>query len=844
MALPKSVMNNHRVLIIGLGNVPFDGDQIVEGGGLRTWGLANALSSKRFEVRLLIPSSYLTSEMQVNEFLTIIPFDSATELIVEVKRASVVIYPAGEIHFSNLCVKNRNSLTILIADAYVPIHVEVASRQFHDKMQSEEIDFNSMSPYWLSAVTSADIVLCASREQQAYYLGIFSATGHLSPSSYAHIRIVVVPFGYFPKPGKAVEDLIQNKLQEISPLTILWYGGFYPWFDTSKFSDVLSKLDSLISGSNNLDYQVQIIGAVNPFIEDENFKSHSKKQIENLEQNKRVSFSPWLPFSERYKAFQDIDVVICLTSEGYENTLAWRTRYLDFIEYSVPLLTNSSDPLATRIINNHCGWQFTSTNSDELALKLRDFILDQTNLINAKKNYQVLQRELTWDASVSPLVDLLERKRSEILSRSRAIKNEFRDSESFSLKPSLSQLIKFGINQIRTRGLRSTLGRTWRFLSNSFPSWGNRAKPRARHGVKRALIFAHQLDFSGSPLIALRVAQEIRSNLSSLHLVKVEVYCFGKIEQELADELKDSGVALFRIEKHQTPNIYPSDMVIVNGLAQPEGLVHKILKASLVAEHAPIFLVHEDRPLKHLSKKILEKLGKSLEAGRIEIITPSIGTANSLRVHTRSSLVKNRPYPINDYVGPEVEFSESLKIHLTGGTHDFRKNQQFALILVSIIHDRIQNDPVRFRQIHLSLIGIDEETAYGKFIADSAMPMKKFVSVYPPMKKSDVERIVSKCNTVICVSEYEALPLFVSESMAKGQLVLRNNCSGQEEQISDLQNGVLIRLEDVQNASEKVISLLDRSVTSDETLKAMGQASRAMAEKQIASSCLDYLGWS
>ena len=836
-------MNNQRVLIIGLGNVPFDGDQIVEGGGLRTWGLANALSSKHLEVRLLIPRSYLASELQVNKFLTIIPYESASELIVELEKASVVIYPAGAPHISNLCIESRDSSTILIADAYVPIHVEVASRQFHDKMQSEEIDFNSMSPYWLNALTSADIVLCASKEQQAYYLGILSATGHLRPSSYARIRIVVVPFGYFPNQKKVFENLVENRIEEMPPLTILWYGGFYPWFDTTKFADVLLKLDSLISESNNLDYKVRIIGAENPFVEDENFKSHSKKEIRNLEQNDRVTFSPWLPFNERYKAFQDIDVVICLTSEGYENTLAWRTRYLDFIEYSVPLLTNSSDPLSTRIVNHHCGWKFNSTNSDELAIKLRDFILERTNLIKAKENYQVLQKELTWDASVSPLVDLLNLKPSKILLRSTPIYNEIQDSENFSLKPSMSQLIKFGISQLRTRGLKFTLVRTWRFLSYAFKSKLNFAKPKTLPKAKRAIIFVHQLDFSGSPLIAFRIAQEIRSNIDSIPLDKIEVYCFGSINKELADELKDSSVALFRIEKHHKPKIHPSDLVIVNGLAQPEGLVLEILNASKSAEHAPIFLVHEDRPLKHLSEQILEKMGKFLDAGFIKIIAPSIGTTNSLRLHTNSQLIETRPYPINDFVSPELDFSDSLRIHLTGSTHDFRKNQQFALILVSLVNERVQSDPVRFRQIHLSLIGVDDKTSYGEFIVESAISMNKFVSVYPPMKKTDVEKIVSKCNAVICVSEYEALPLFVSESMAKGQLVFRNNCSGQEEQVSDLENGLLIRLEDVHNASEKITSLLDRTITSNETLQAMGQASRGMVEEQIRMNCLDYLGW-
>jgi len=834
----------HKILIIGLGNVPFDGDQIVEGGGLRTWGLANTLSSKFYQVRLLIPNSYLASEIQINEFLKIIPYQSTSELITEMKKASVVIYPAGAPHLSNLCIENRDSLTILIADAYVPIHVEVASRQFHDKMQSEETNFISMSPYWLNAVVCADIVLCASQEQQAYYLGIFSATGHLTPSNYGQVRIVVVPFGYFPTPKKVVENLVQDKAQVFPPLSILWYGGFYPWFDTNKFAEVLSRLDSLISDKSNFDYQVKVIGAENPFVEDQNFKNHSKKQINNLKRNDRVSFSPWLSYSERHKAFDDTDVVICLTSKGYENTLAWRTRYLDFIEFAVPLLTNSNDPLSTRIVNNKCGWIFDSTNPDELALMLRDFIIDRTNLINAKKNFQVLQSELTWETSISPLVNLLELNRTEILSTSSDEISRFDNLEKTSLKPDISELIKFGINQLRTSGLRSTFGRTLRYFRNTFQNSVEISTSRSGREVKRALIFVHQLDFSGSPLIAFRVARGINSKLLSLNLDKVEVYSYGKIEQKLADELKNSGIALIRIEKHQTPNINASDLVIVNGLAQPEALVHKILKSSAVTEYAPIFLVHEDRPLKHLSKDILEKLGKSLDARMIKIVAPSIGTAESLRLVTQSLQVETRPYPIDDYLGPEVDFSDSLRIHLTGSTHDFRKNQQFALILVSIIYNRIQSDPVRFRKIHLSLVGIDEKTAYGKFIADSARSMKEFVTIYPPMNKIDAEEIVSNCNAVICVSEYEALPLFVSESMAKGQIVLRNNCSGMEEQITDLQNGVLIKLEDVEKSAESIISLLDRSITSDESLKEMGLASRVMVEKQIESSILEYLGLS
>lgn len=836
-------MNSHKVLVIGLGNIPLDDNQIVEGGGLRAWGLAYALSTKHFSVRLLIPGAYLTSEKKVNEYLSVIPYGSTTDLASEISKSSVVIYPAGAPHISSLCIANKDSSTILIADAYVPIHVEVASRQFHDKMQSEEIDFNSMSPYWLNAITSADAILCASQEQQAYYLGILSATGYLRPSSYQNIRILVVPFGYFPNTEVKISYVDNNLIRQPSTLRILWYGGFYPWFDTSKFMDVLSNLDQLISEDKNKDYQVRVIGAENPFIEDENFKSHTNKQIANLKRNKHVTFSPWLPFNQRFKAFQDIDIVICLTSEGYENTLAWRTRYLDFIEYSVPLLTNSSDPLSTRIVQNNCGWKIDSSDSDDLALKLRDIILDRESLINARASYQTFKQQLTWDKSVLPLEKLLKERPSIILQNSINLSRENANLLDFSQKPSTRQLIKFGISQLRIRGFRHTLVRTQRFVKSSIQNKRIRSKTGQIPKNKRALIFMHQLDFSGSPLIGSGLALELKSRMSSLQLDRIEIYCFGKVEQELANELTDVGIHLYRVEKHHSPKIHQSDLVIVNGLAQPEALILEILRASSLTEIAPIFLVHEDRPLVHVSEKTLGKLGKALDSGLLKMVTPSVGTTDSLRLHTNSQLIETRPYPIKNIESLNLGFSKALSIHLTGSTHDFRKNQQLALILVALIKNRTQDDLVRFRQIHLSLLGVDEATAYGKFIAESAKSLKGFVSIYPPMAKKEVEKIVSKCNAVICVSEYEALPLFVSESMAKGQIVLRNNCSGHDEQVADLENGVLINLEDIDGAVDKIVSLLDRTLTTDEALETMGKTSRTMVQKQINSSFLDYLGW-
>ena len=123
-----------RILIVSLGNVPHNESQKVEGGGLRCWGLAKSLAARGFEVRLCVPDVYLSEVIIVDAGLEVFPYATAQELINQIDRATAVIYPAGAPHISNLCIDNRGPSTILIADAYVPIHVEVASRQFEDKM--------------------------------------------------------------------------------------------------------------------------------------------------------------------------------------------------------------------------------------------------------------------------------------------------------------------------------------------------------------------------------------------------------------------------------------------------------------------------------------------------------------------------------------------------------------------------------------------------------------------------------------------------------------------------------------------------------------------------------------
>lgn len=830
---------NHKILIISLGNVPYDANQIVEGGGLRCWGLAKALSESGYLVKLCIPDSYLIEALKISTNLVVVPYESATDLIQELIDSTVVIYPAGAPHLSNLCIENSSPSTILVADAYVPIHVEVASRQFQTQIANEEVNYRSLSAYWLRAITDAQIIICASEEQQAYYLGILAATGRLSPVTYHQVVIVVIPFGFFPESEIKVEGDVKIQSSQNTKLNILWYGGFYPWFDTSSFANLLSNLDSKLVEEPNVDYQVRVVGALNPFIIDKNFVSHANEQIRILKNNSKVTFLPWLPFEKRKQSFYEIDVVICLTSDGYENQLAWRTRYLDFIEFSVPLLTNSNDPLAKKIIETEAGWYFDSNNPQLMQNKLLEILREPAQHLAAKQNYTKLKTLFTWDQAIKPLAEILQNDSSKLLEDKVKNQNQPTVRQIDPLrKPSIFRLFLFGLSQLRSEGISATFNRSRRYIS----SRRNSSKNPKLLDSPRALLFLHQLDYSGSPLVATELAINLANRLQEFNLAKILIFSFGKIDSRLAESLIEKGIAVIPIEGTHVPRIVKTDLVIINGLAHNENFFLKIIEQSQSMVRAPIILVHEDRPLVHLEQRTLNKIGHALNMGRIRIISPSLGTTRNLQKSLKSNLIETKPYSINQYPICEKNFEEVLNIHLTGSTHDFRKNQHFALILVSLIEQQIKIRQSQFRKIHLTLIGVNQDTAYGKSIHNLASSMKNYVSIYPPKTKEETIEIIKRCNTVLCISEYEALPLFVSESMTMGHIVLRNNCSGVDEQLLDGQNGLLLDLSNLHEASEKILTLLDKHKTSNAQLEEMSNESKRLVAPMLVADSLDFLG--
>ncbi|MFO0959539.1 MAG: glycosyltransferase [Isosphaeraceae bacterium] len=98
-------------------------------------------------------------------------------------------------------------------------------------------------------------------------------------------------------------------------------------------------------------------------------------------------------------------------------------------------------------------------------------------------------------------------------------------------------------------------------------------------------------------------------------------------------------------------------------------------------------------------------------------------------------------------------------------------------------------------------------------------------------------RHIREANVTLCYSIRECLPMFVFEGMLAGHPILRNECSGIDEQLVDGENGYLAGAEDYWGLVAAIEKILNRDKTPNEMLASMSRRSYEMAHAQRHNRC-------
>jgi glycosyltransferase involved in cell wall biosynthesis len=830
-----------RVLVLSNGPVPHAAHVVVEGGGLRSWGLARGLQAHGIEVTVGVDAAHGDLETDVNGIrVTSFRRDEALIRLMEHVDAVLVSYCMGAT--TEYVMNQLPSGVLLLGDAYVPIHVEVAAREAED-VELEQKEFLADLPRWNSALQRCDALLAASPEQELYYTGLLAGLGRVTPESYRERRLLRVPFGiHLDEEPPTERDRSDGRLKA------LWFGGVYPWFDAGALTSSLQ-----LARERGVPADITMAGAKNPFVQHEHFVQHADAAVRAAEATQDITILDWLPYSQRRRAYETSDVIVSLNTIGPENKFSWRTRLVDYVWSGMPLLTNGGDPLAERLIAAGAAHRLEAATPEAVADAFELMHREPERMPRMRDQMSAQRAALDWRDCVSPLVQTLNAGLTSIelpvlqvgpsgagvAVGSAAVPTTVTQARVAAAKTYAVRARRYA----RTYGARRTAVVAARVLSSKMP------KPSLTPAAPHLWVISHQLDTSGAPKVALDVAADARRALGR---GRVSIIGFPPVAPSRLMEARRADVPVHALERGMPlPLIRPHDSVLLNSLAVPPNVVHDVLWR---LEHGRLahvqWFVHEDQPQRWWDPGLVPRVASLVESGKLRLLVPSVQMrerhARHLWLDEGIDLVPLRievPQRLQRARGPE-DFSR-LAFHLTGAAHDGRKGHAAALTAFQeLVLTTDMSDASRWRDFELQFIGLGDDFMSGELRHLGAALLGKRFTPMTAAPHDSVLRIMSKANVVLCCAVYEAFGLYISESMAMGHVVLRNSAAGMEEQLEDGRNGLWIGDQDQAAFVAALRRVLDRQATGDDELARWSRRSTELAAPSLTAAYADLARWS
>jgi glycosyltransferase involved in cell wall biosynthesis len=827
-----------KILILSDGPVPTPEHTKVEGGGLRCWGLAQGLKQNNQDIEITV--AYNKNHAKLDAFtdnyegIQIATWELETiPQLLHGFDSVIVSYCMGMLSVTVAQAINVNQQLVL--DCYVPIYIEVSARQSND-IEGEYGAFHGDIGRWSAVLLRGDIFLCASEAQKDFYRGVLSAVGRINPVTYSEELLVIVPYGIYREEAMATNTPITQLIgQNQQYKKILWFGGIYPWFDLRELVNAVSKVNQKVPA------KLIIVGAKNPFNGHPDFLRKYDELVSFISENNLdnlVILKEWVSFSDRANWYLDSDLVVVMNREGLENSLAWRTRLVDFMWADLPIITNGGDPLGEELILAGAAARFSGSLSQELADDLCALLADDKALKTLKKNLTALRPKYYWDTVTKEL-------HSKIINGTRAKDLEtmgiYKLTEDTARSGKVTRLMRKAKKipaYARKHGTRNTVkiigGIANRKLARYLPS---------SHEA-RLVFVSHQLDMSGAPFVLMDMVQQVAQSNPTL---AIDFITFVPVHHQNVSALNRLGIKpKIIMDRQVVPEFNNNDVVVLNTSAHSEGLKEELfsrLESGRLTKL--VWYIHEDDPELVFRPDERHRMTKLLRAGKLKILIAakkmlgnyihSFGTDEGIIYQTYKIVTE----PKFHRVLKSNDFKDKLSFVLSGTVGDGRKGQLPVFYAFAAFYEEFfKKDPDSYREFELVFVGIIQDFLSRQLLKHKEAFTPDRFTTYGHVTKQENLAIVAKSNFTICYSIRECLPLFVFEGMISGHPLLRNDCSGVDEQLKDGENGYLVPGNDYRQLVETIERVLNKNTTSNEALAAMSQISYDMAKAQERNSYL------
>jgi glycosyltransferase involved in cell wall biosynthesis len=819
-----------RLLIVSHGPVPTPEHVHVEGGGLRCWGLARGIRSHSTDLEITVAyHDHYEKPNPTTEFegIRIATWNHETIGSLATGFDSVLIsYCMGE-HAVRL-VRGLRGDQQLILDCYVPIFTEVSARDSADVVR-EQAEYLREIGSWTEPLRRGDYFLCAHRAQERYYQGVLGALGRINPLTYGRPMILRVPYG-IDRDEPRVEDRPLSRLVGGTAKKVLWFGGIYPWFDARGLIDAVAMVNV------RLPTRLVIVGARNPF----NFHPALLAKYQELADYVRrpefqdlVFMQDWVDFHRRADWYLDADLVVTINRPGDENALSWRTRLVDFTWAGVPVATNGGDPLGEDLIAAGAAARIASLEPEAMAGTLASLLEEPGALQALRQKVGAFKQGLYWDVVTEPLARAIESgARAPDLTTALPV-DRLPGHDSALPRARLARIVRLARKvpkHLRQHGIKATVGIIGQLLAR-------RLRLHAPDGAKTQpgiVVLAHRLDLSGAPYVLVDAVAEMVAQGLRRHL---RLFTYQPVHASNLERLAGLGVPTTLLpHADAVPPLVAGDVVLLNTIGVSPAVRHALFSALERGVVKQLFwYVHEDAPERIFSDSETARIRRLSHEGNLTIVTLSRQACRRYRRHFGVDILLE-PHrvdlPEKYHIVRDADDFETLRFILPGTFLDGRKGQHAVLYaLAAFFRQYYEPDPTSYREFTLTFVGVEDDWYSRQVVRHRKILGDRLIIRSKTTRESCLD-LIRAANVTVCYSQSEVLPIFVVEGMIAGHPILRNDCSGVDEQLEPGVNGFPLDSDDFWQVVETFERILHRRKTTNEQLAAMSARSYAMALTQ------------
>jgi glycosyltransferase involved in cell wall biosynthesis len=242
----------------------------------------------------------------------------------------------------------------LVADLIAPLALELAEMGDHVSGTRAEVRWRTRQ--MVAHLAVADLVLCTNERQRDLLVGAALSAGVLDPGGRPplHGRLVVVPHGLDePQLGQAGRSrLHDNGFAGDGDRIAVWGGGIWKWLDPLTAIKAIERLRA-----SRPDVKLAFVGFEHPDQETrrahESVAKEAMAYVRDRGLEREITFLPrWLSREDFVAHLRDADVGISLNGSTLESRYATRTRVLDYLAASLPVICTRGDAMS-HVVESH-----------------------------------------------------------------------------------------------------------------------------------------------------------------------------------------------------------------------------------------------------------------------------------------------------------------------------------------------------------------------------------------------------------------------------------------------------------------------------------------------------------